>query len=660
MSNPGYLPPFPNQQAQTTRRPTYDGDYVRGAGAGEGLETYLRYQVEVPEDLESSLFLSRPVGYNAIKIWWGPPADIEVVWSRMAIVRSGFGYPITPADGEVIVFVDRYVDASSEEMATAYEGGEMNGSMVDADLPAGRWYYYSLLYQVGTKWYRAATTADLVPIDYAHRDSMYDQVPPFYKMVDSNYYGGTDNSVLMRLFETLGYELDYTRTLAEQMEVLYDVDQAPSQLLGPLGKYNIGFVVDEDAIGTIRYRSLLGANRQLVDKRGTADGLAEYIQAVSKYPTTAKAGTNIMLLHDDSEFHVGTGNWCPMPWGISQALLVEELDLPDYGNTWDTSVSGRVGLPTLGLTLEQYTPSGVGDDVVPTSDITGNVLTTRGVLKVTADANTPLAISCGAGQQNDVVGNIPETATPDIDFVHLNPEYRGVPIEEGEVYYFSFWETQYNTISTASTETAYGLVFFDRDPTPTEVTTTAGVGSGLATLDLSGLVVVNWEDLENKYCTIAGVPALITNHTGAGVFDILPASLTVNAADAVVIDFRESTPFSDAFWGAESSGSSFATYAEVTPLSIADNLVVAADDAGSWTRRSMSVQAPVNARFAVPVIWVYETATGNPLAHTRYFTGMMVSKSQGLGIEQVFQPSQYFTLGEDDLGDGPTNKVLAR
>ena len=633
--------------AFTTRRPTYDGDYVRGESGGD-LASYIRYAIKVPENLDESLFVSRAVDYDTIQVWWGPPAGIETQWEKLAVVRSGFGYPVTPADGEILVWLDSHV-----------ANDEVSSSVLDAGLPAGRWYYYSLMYQYNGIWYRSNTTADMVPIDYAHRDAMYDLVPPYHQFVDAES-SISGNTMLQRWFDVIGYDLDYTRTLAEQIEVLYDVDQAPTQLLSQVGKYNLGFAVEEDGVGTIRYRSLLGANRQLVDKRGTAEGLAEYVQALTKYRSSAQPGLNQLLLADDAEFQVGVGNWSPMPYGMSRYLFDNSNYDPSQDDFGQTIPAARHGFPTQGLSLERFEDT----DVIayPTDPYTGETLPARGMLKVTADASTPMVITCGAGQQDSVVGNIPEEARPLIDHVHLDPKHRGVPISPDEIYYFSFWEQQ---LTAANTDTIFGILFFEREPLPVGPTDTTGASSaGTFTADN----LDNSDDFVGRGVTFAdGQHAVIHTHT-AGSYDIYPDTYNAEASgeQEFTITTRETCGFSDGFWGHDESRAGFNTYGEVVPIDNPESWkILATEDASTvWERRIISVQSPANARFAVPFIWI-AGVNGAALANTRYFTGMMFSKSQGLGVETVYQPNDYLVLldeatpetGSDAIGE-EDGKVL--
>lgn len=670
-----YLPFFPNEPAFQTRREVYSGDFVRGP---EGKIAYQRYGAGEPTEIGQSLFVSRPVDYDSIQVWWGSPADAfdgaSIPWNIMAVVRSGFGYPITPSDGEVILGLEEYRYAD-----------EVPGTIIDKDLPQGRWFYYSLMYRLGSRWYVGAKTQNIIPVNYKHGESMYEWVPPYHQSVDQQYTGA-GQSALQRFCDVVGYDLDLTRTLSECLERAYDADQSPSQFLSLLGSTNLGYEVDE-GVGTIRYRSLLAANRTLADKRGTSDGLASYIEAISKYETIAGAGLNKLLLVDDSEFVKGTGNWAPLPYGASRpyvALAVansytglNEANQVDNGN-------GR-GLYTRDISFEHGDPDDEGYPDHPDPN-----LPTRGMMKVTVPSDHDFAITCGIGQKVQVTGNDPVKAEPINEFVHFNPEWRGIPVDEDNIYYFTFW--MYRPLGeTESITTEFGLMYFDRYPSPDGYEANVDTGSTISTLITDDLYPKDKDNYEGRLLTITdaepmsadppgplNVSRLVSTVTGTApnlTFNIAPdwpirrdrltATLVDDFYEEDTMDNTEILPlsgdkfliktvdrrgFSDAFWGTHSTGAGFATYGEMEPTGLvwSDFVRSVGVDTG-WKRYTMSSRAPTGARFAVPMVWVHDNVGGRLIESTeRFFTAMMVSQSQGVGIETVYQPNSFIRLRTSD------------
>lgn len=524
---PGNVTPrYPNSPAFQTRRQVYDGDFVRGPG---GWKSFIRYGQRFPEGLETSLLVSQPEGYDSIKVWWGVPPEGLGTWTYMALVRSGFGHPSTPSDGEVIVGLDGNRDPD-----------DVPGVVVDSGLPQGKWFYYTLMFRVGTRWYPVNRTQNVVTIDYAHRDVLFRETPPFYQEVDAEQYAATNASMLERWFYTIGYDLDLTRTLTEGVEMIYDADRAPQRLLDPLGKYNLGFERN-DALGDIRYRAVIARSQDILASRGTYGGLKAFVEAATQYEAYVSPGLNLMLLSDDSRFAKGSGNWCPTHFGLNRSLADWAAASVPSGGGGYTIAGGDLPLTSRQLTFSPG-PAGIDITGIPEypPELAQSVYPLTTCTKITpgAGAREHLVVSCGVGQQltvsaRDVLTSSgagsslasQEVLTREkvIQLTHLSPLYRGIVVDEGESYYFSFWMCAPEG-STEEYRVNYGMAYYPRDLTE--------VG------------------------------------------------------------------FSDAF-----SGGGMRSYAQIEPLSV-DLFKGAAIDDDAWSRYVVASTAPEGARFVVPVIWV--------------------------------------------------------
>lgn len=438
-----FLPPSPLEPSFQVRRQILDGDFVRGPGKGD--ETYpdgwkgvLRYGVELPAGLTTSMLVSQPEGYHGIRLWWGVPPENLASWRYMAIVRSAFGHPSTPTDGQIIHGLTYRAD---DEVP-----GEFVDGTEDHPLPQGQWFYYSLMFMVGTRWYVVNTTEEVVPIDYKHRERLFELLPPFYQDTDEQTYAGTEHSMLKRWFYIIGYDLDLQRTLTEGIDTLYDPDRGSMRLLGPLGEQNLGFNRNA-ALGDIRYRGLLASSREIQDLRGTYGGLQTYIAATTQYNVSITPGSNLMLLGDDANFARGRGNWCPTHFGLNRRI--------------DSAITS-----TRRLTIE-HGPV----DSYPVTDLPDALTQIRypvsTVAKVQAGSgeNEHLAMSCGAGQQVTIEPSKRKPRRKVSKLRHLNPTYRGIPVEAGAFYYFSFWIAAAKG-STESYVVRYGLAYYEREIEP--------------------------------------------------------------------------------------------------------------------------------------------------------------------------------------------------
>lgn len=286
------------------------GDTLRGG------DHPVRWGAVPPKDYLGNI-TSRPLDYGSVEVTLGgltsssgsPLLDTGNGFIGAKMVRSSFGYPNHPLDGYTV--------------ASWNPGDTLPESVVDRDLSPGCWYYYSILTKYGEgRWQVAYQTEALVPADYAHRDAMYDLTPPFYRKVDAEDYKGQENRTLYRFYDVVGFDLDYTRTLAEGVQEVWNPDTAPMALLRLLGKQNLG-VEDQGQLGDTRWRGVVSQNRLLNGRRGTLDGLRRFVEAASKHETQATLGLNELLLVDDAEFVEGVGHWAPAPFCINYCFATQ-------------------------------------------------------------------------------------------------------------------------------------------------------------------------------------------------------------------------------------------------------------------------------------------------------------------------------------------------
>src|SRR4051794_27738003 len=92
------------------KRQTYGlmegGDWVRGSSVETLPHTALRYPstAPIPYDptVEKAVLLARPFDYSTVEILWGWPLHRPTDWLEVALVRSTFGSPSTPQDGQTV------------------------------------------------------------------------------------------------------------------------------------------------------------------------------------------------------------------------------------------------------------------------------------------------------------------------------------------------------------------------------------------------------------------------------------------------------------------------------------------------------------------------------------------------------------------------------
>lgn len=430
---------------------------------------YVRYPIgdtALDNLTAKTTFYAEPWDYNTVRIVWGLDNSIHQkiltdvaggLTPRVAITRSTFGYPVTPLDGEKI-FDRKYMEVVSSpdnsglvpnyfETQPASTDNDFQRpiasaqSFYDRNLTPGKWYYYSLFFYLqGTyasqRWVAGGQMDALLPINYKHSEKLWNLLPPYYQNKDREFtYGTGQSGVLERLLKTVGFEADYTRTLAEGIEDIYDVDHAHDDLLHALGVFNMGVGL-EGGLGDIRYRSLLSTINKLYDERGSARGIQKMSLAASKYNCKVVEGANIMNLTDDAEFLTGTGAWANVV-GVYDSFLASNAWLT-AGNYW------------LDSTVTTFNP--VSFTLNPTFNEGPSVR--RGGVNIAkaSGSNTGLLFTCGLG-----TGSV-------VDRLHASqstsfyPQFNGIRCSSGTVYSFSFYSKR---LAGSAANLAAGIMWFN-------------------------------------------------------------------------------------------------------------------------------------------------------------------------------------------------------
>lgn len=344
--------------------------------------SYVRY---VPHDSlidaisEHATLYAEPWDFNTIRVVWGTDDDLDERAAKdvangytplIVITRSGFGYPSTPIDGIQVLSADyetmvanndrqrtvEYIETAAVDPDNAWNRPPtLTQSLYDRNLPEAHWFYYTLFFYLGVydsltgafdhqEWVKASSMDATTVGNHEHARRLYELIPEYYQARDQEFTPGTGRGgVVERLLQTIGFDMDYTKTLADMLEHVYDIDTNHDDLLHSLGVFNFGIPVEE-GLGDIRYRSLLARVSRLYEERGSASGLQQMTNAATKYRCKILEGSNILSLTDDAEFASGTGSWgnpstlyseslLPLPWAGSiftsfNAVTLESVSLP--------------------------------------------------------------------------------------------------------------------------------------------------------------------------------------------------------------------------------------------------------------------------------------------------------------------------------------------
>jgi hypothetical protein len=442
-----------------------------------GFLRYNTFDTVLDSIAKTTTFYAEPWDYHTIRILCGFDSTIDLavrrdlqrnLTPRIAICRSAFGYPSTPIDGEKIVDIAyedlipygdntkviNYIQINDTE---TYPDGSYKRPILDVqgiydrNLPSGRWYYYTLFVfatnsaaDTNQIWIPIKSIDALTPIDYGHGERMYDMIPPYHQYKDEEFtYGTGQQGVLKSLLDTIGFEIDYTKTLAEGVENTYNIDYVHDDLLYALGEMNFG-VHKEDSLGDIRYRAILSTASNLYDLRGSAYGIQKLISAASKYRTKSLEGINILNLTDDAEFASGTGSWG---------------DLHDKYSTFVTSAAPNGWGTDTNKAVISRSPDAFKTTTYPIitdpNDPQYSLVPRQGsmILEIGSNTSLPTIIACGLGTGSVTGRNHEEVST------QFYPKTNGVRCTSGKVYTFSFYAS--TTTLPDTCQVAAGVMWFN-------------------------------------------------------------------------------------------------------------------------------------------------------------------------------------------------------
>lgn len=297
------------------------GDFVRGRPLER--QNALRYKVhKVVRNTASdkiavkSSLTAVPTDYGKVELSWAWPTAYKD-WNEVSIVRSGFGHPSTVNDGMTV-----FRSTKDDYPFFDSDGTPLTITIEDTNLQPGRWAYYTVFFYIN-RWEPVMYAESLTPRNFDHYTHLWEGLPEYYRYVDSRFRG--DQGFLQQFLRMFGFELDLTREYVETWQDVYHTDFSPFPLLRQVGlELGIG---DEQGLGEIRTRALIGQVHELYDSRGTAAGLQLLVEAGSKYDTTVTMGRNLMLLPDDAEFVTGTGNWVLCDAGLNTRITSQWADV---------------------------------------------------------------------------------------------------------------------------------------------------------------------------------------------------------------------------------------------------------------------------------------------------------------------------------------------
>lgn len=375
-----------------------------------GVDYYGRayYGASVLTDYAVGNLTATQLGFGRVRVSWSAPT--QNVWTNLTLVRSRYGYPVSPTDGQQLGVW------SVTQASTSFD---------DVDLTPGYWYYgmfaatplpawqAALTYQVGDRvsysasnwicvqlalpgtapgsgsaywsetfetqiWQPAGAVGTLSVAEHAYSALMYSLVPGAYKAAPVLSTDASEiNDDLAAFLGVLAFGYEIAATELDDMYRLYTPETTRwdrlLQISAMLG-------ISPEAASSPRYQRLRTRDAaSLARSKGTLAGLAAMIAATTGLECEITTGANLMLSRDQSDF--------PFPvypdWKSDESYAVGDLVTYQGVRYVCSSYSlNGVALPTTAFTGTPNavsTISGIGANIA-------EVCTTPGSLSWSLDA----------------------------------------------------------------------------------------------------------------------------------------------------------------------------------------------------------------------------------------------------------------------------------
>ena len=279
------------------------------------------YGPDNPVSFVASNFTAKAYGYGSIQLAWNTPTGS---WSKIRLVRNPYGFPVNAFDGDLLVGTSKELDP------TVF--------LDDSGLLQGAFYYYSLFVfdTVSYSWKRAGSALGLSVKDYDYRNKLYNWLPEVTKI--ERLYNADDklnNQDLYNFLSLFGFQLDQTHTLTALIEDRNNIERVNGLLL-PLFLKQFGLTYEPE-IGFQQARILIRDAIEIGKKKGSQDGLREFIKAFTGYgvpqpiagtPNPSidglRMGKNLMLDYNDSSFEESKGHWGTSTASVSVVSLLQK------------------------------------------------------------------------------------------------------------------------------------------------------------------------------------------------------------------------------------------------------------------------------------------------------------------------------------------------
>ena len=344
-------------------------------------------------DFDATPFIAKPYNYAAINLSWATPTGD---WSKVRLVRNRYGYPIASDDGDILI------ELLKENAINEYIDKGQTPSNIG--LVEGIVYFYSIfVFSIQEEyWIKAGNASSISPKEFDNGNDFFQLLPAVYQT--DNYKTLTEaneNSDLKNFLSIFETYYDFTKTYAELVKNVYDASTIPVELL-PLMLEQFGLQYEPE-LGVQQTRILLKNASLINKKKGSLQGIKDFVKSFTGWDSEVAANKNIMLNINDSSFEYSVGSWL----NIAKATLLQ-------------------------VNYSVITP--YESPVLATS---GFANSENGSLKVTASSAGDLEFACGK----------------------TNPKTKGIPVSPNLSYVFSI----FSKAGTTGRKIYADIIWYDRD-----------------------------------------------------------------------------------------------------------------------------------------------------------------------------------------------------
>lgn len=278
-----------------------------GAGA-------VLYGTQPSSSLDVEPFAVQALDYRRIDVRWVPPSGS---FSRFRLIRNQGNIPENEEDG--VYLIDTAIE-SEYRNTRLYRDGQENVGAAAVGLTPGGFVFYAIWLLLDDGWFPASYAYTLLATDHAvplgdgdartqtTHERIMDLLPRVYTTATGNPLDEVDiDSDLWTFLASISYTVDELMTYADLLIPDRDaLNLSPERLA--LRAQELGLPL-ETTSSTRHQRRMVKDARNLFATKGTLQGAANAIEAITGFAPTVTESPNRLLRYQDGTFAQDTGLW---------------------------------------------------------------------------------------------------------------------------------------------------------------------------------------------------------------------------------------------------------------------------------------------------------------------------------------------------------------